>query len=132
MSTIVDATGAAYPRTFNGQTIQPMEGVSLRPAFAGRPLARAQPLFWEHEGNRAVRAGNWKLVSAFPGEWELYDIAADRMERENLALRQPGVVRRLAGEWEAWAKRANVDPWPGPARLPWGDDAPMPATAPAN
>jgi arylsulfatase A-like enzyme len=128
MSTIVDATGAAYPRTFNGQTIYPMEGISLRPALAGRQLQRAQPLFWEHEGNRAVRSGNWKLVSAYPEGWELYDIAADRVERNNLASRRPDLVERLAGEWDAWAKRVNVDPWPGPARLPWGDDAPITST----
>jgi len=124
MPTVIDVTGARYPRAFNGQTIQPMEGVSLRPAFAGNPLRRAQPLFWEHEGNRAVRSGNWKLVSAFPENWELYDLAADRVERNNLAARHPDIVRKLAAEWKAWADRAHVDSWIGPRRLPWGDDAP--------
>ena len=63
MPTIIEVAGATYPREFRGQAIQPMEGVSLRPALEGRPLARTRPLFWEHEGNRAVRSGNWKLVS---------------------------------------------------------------------
>ena len=124
MATVVDVTGAKYPREFKGQAIQPMEGVSLRPAFAGRPLTRTQPIFWEHEGNRAVRSGNWKLVSTYPGGWELYDMAADRVEANDLAARHPDIVKTLAAEWDAWAKRANVDPWTGPARLPWGDDAP--------
>lgn len=124
MATIVDVTGATYPREFKGQAIQAMEGISLRPALAGRPLNRAQPLFWEHEGNRAVRSGNWKLVSTFPDDWELYDIAADRVERHNVAAQHPDVVRTLSAEWDAWARRANVDAWPGPRRLPWGDDAP--------
>ena len=66
MPTILEVTGAAYPREFRGQAIQPMEGVSLRPALAGRALGRTQPLFWEHEGNRAVRSGKWKLVSTYP------------------------------------------------------------------
>jgi arylsulfatase len=101
-----------------------MEGVSLRPALAGRAVVRPQPLFWEHEGNRAVRSGNWKLVSTYPNEWELYDMAADRVERNNLAASRPDVVNALAAEWDAWAKRANVDPWTGARRLPWGDDAP--------
>jgi arylsulfatase len=125
MATIVDITGAAYPREFKGHAIQPMEGVSLRPAFGGRPLSRTRPIFWEHEGSRAVRSGRWKLVSTYPDGWELYDMAADRVERDNLAVRHPDVVRALAAEWDAWAKRANVDPWTGPRRVPWGDDAPV-------
>jgi arylsulfatase A-like enzyme len=124
MPTLIDITGASYPREFKGQAIQPMEGVSLRPAFVGQSLPRTRPLFWEHEGNRAVRAGNWKLVSTFPNDWELYDMVADRVERNNLAARRPDIVKSLATEWNAWAERANVDPWPGPRRLPSGDDAP--------
>ncbi len=124
MPTVIEITGATYPREFKGQTIQPVEGVSLLPAFAGRPLRRTRPIFWEHEGNRAVRSGNWKLVSTYPDDWELYDMAADRVERNNLASRHPDTVRELAAEWNAWAERAHVDPWLGPRRLPWGDDAP--------
>jgi arylsulfatase len=124
MPTVIDITGAGYPREFKGQAIQPMEGVSLRPAFMGQSLRRTRPLFWEHEGNRAVRSGNWKLVSTYPDDWELYDLAADRVERNNLAARHPAIVKRLATDWNAWAERAHVDPWPGPRRLPWGDDAP--------
>jgi arylsulfatase len=101
-----------------------MEGVSLRPAFAGRPFERPQPIFWEHEGNRAVRLGNWKLVSRYPDGWELYDIAADRVERNDLAASRPDLVRKLAAEWDAWAARANVDPWTGPRRENWGDPVP--------
>ena len=124
MPTVIDIAGASYPREFKGQAIQPMEGISLRPAFVGQSVSRTRPLFWEHEGNRAVRSGNWKLVSTYPDDWELYDLAADRVERNNLAARHPDFVKSLATEWNAWAERANVDPWPGPRRLPWGDDAP--------
>jgi len=124
MSTIVSVTGAKYPGEFKGHTIHPMEGISLLPALAGGTLNRAQPLFWEHEGNRAVRSGNWKIVSRFPDDWELYDIAADRVERNNVAAQHQDVVKMLSDEWEAWAKRINVDPWPGPALMPWGDNAP--------
>lgn len=124
MPTIIELTGAKYPREFRGHDIQPMEGVSLLPAFAGRPLGRTKPIFWEHEGNRAVRSGNWKLVSTYPDDWELYDMAADRVERNNVAAQHPEIVRALSDEWNAWAKRANVDPWSGPRRLPWGDAAP--------
>lgn len=131
MPTILDVASATYPREYKGHAIQPMEGVSLRPSFTGHTLARTQPIFWEHEGNRAVRSGNWKLESTYPDQWELYDMAADRVESTNIAASHPDVVNKLAAEWEAWAKRANVDPWNGPRRLPWGDDAP-PAAKPAT
>ena len=124
LPTILHATGAAYPDRYKDQVIQPMEGVSLLPAFEGRELARPAPLFWEHEGNRAVRSGNWKLVSTYPEQWELYDMSADRVERNDLAASHPDIVKKLAAAWDAWAKRASVDSWDGPRRLPWGDDAP--------
>ena len=122
MATVVDVTGATYPRQHNGQIIQPMEGVSLRPALAGRAVSRPNPIFWEHEGNRAIRSGKWKLVSRYPDGWELYDLAADRVERNDVAAQHPDVVATLAAQWDAWAKRANVDPWTGPRRATWGDD----------
>ena len=122
MATVVDVTGAKYPREFKGQTIQPMEGVSLRPAFAGRAINRTQPIFWEHEGNRAIRSGKWKLVSKYLDGWELYDIAADRVERNDLAAKHPDIVKKLAAEWEGWAKRAHVDQWTGPRRTNWGEE----------
>jgi arylsulfatase len=124
MATAIDVTGAKYPSSFRGNAIHPYEGISLRPALDGRPLNRPRPLLWEHEGNRAARSGNWKIVSVWPGEWELYDMAADRVERSNLAAQRPDIVKTMAAEWEAWARRTNVDPWPGPARTPWGDNAP--------
>ena len=59
-----------------------------------------------------MRAGNWKLVAKGPaGAWELYDIERDRAEMHNLAAQQPERVAQLVGQWEAWAKRANVLPW---------------------
>ena len=89
MPTVLDVAGANYPSEFKGQAIHPMEGVSLRPALDGRALTRTRPLFWEHEGNRAVRSGNWKIVSTFPNDWELYDMAADRVERNDVAASIP-------------------------------------------
>jgi arylsulfatase A-like enzyme len=124
MATVTAAAGAAYPREYKGHAVQPMEGTNLRAALDGRPLNRPHPLFWEHEGNRAVRSGNWKIVSLYPETWELYDMTADRVERNNVAAKHPDIVKRLSDEWDAWAKRTNVDPWPGPPRLPWGDNAP--------
>jgi arylsulfatase len=112
MATCVDLAGAAYPKLKDGEAIHPLEGVSLRPAFAGRPLGRREPIFFEHEGNRAVRDGQWKLVAKGPaGAWELYDMAADRTEMNDLAQREATRVRTMIAQWETWAKRAHVLPW---------------------
>ncbi len=90
-----------------------MEGLSLRAAFDGVPLDRKEPIFFEHEGNRAARDGDWKLVAkGRTGPWELYDMRADRTELHNLATAQPEKVKELAGKWETWAERAHVKPYP--------------------
>ncbi len=110
MATAIDVSGARYPNELNGRKIHAMEGVSLRPALTGKPLQRLQPIFWEHEGNRAVRDGQWKLVAKENQAWELYDIATDRTEMKDLAAKHPDKVKELVAKWEAWAARANVLP----------------------
>jgi arylsulfatase len=111
MATCVDLGGAHYPAAVNGTPIQPLEGVSLRPALAGKSLGRTQPIFWEHEGNRAIRDGKWKLVSKYPGKWELYDMEADRTELNDLSPAHPEKVAELKGKWETWSQRVGVQPW---------------------
>ena len=86
------------------------------PALAGKPLDRKNPIYFEHEGNRAIRDGKWKLVMKLKGPWELYDIEADRTEQHDLSTERPDLAKEMAAEWEAWAERADVDPWPGPER----------------
>jgi arylsulfatase A-like enzyme len=114
MATCVEISGAKYPSEFKGQPILPMEGKSLLPAFADKPIER-DALYWEHEGNAAVRAGDSKLVrKGRNGEWELYDLKADRSELSNLASIKPDEVKRLASKWDAWAARAQVIPYPKP------------------
>lgn len=111
MATCVDLAGAEYPTQRGEQAVVPREGVSLRPAFAGESLQRSQPLFWEHEGNRAVRAGDWKLVAkGKTGPWELYQISVDRSEMNDLAAEHPEKIAELSAAWDAWAERAHVLP----------------------
>ena len=113
MATCVDLSGARYPGEHAGQHIQPMEGVSLAPAFAGRDLGRTAPLFWEHEGNRALRVGKWKLVAkGAASRWELYDMDADRTELHDLSKSQPERAAEMAAQWEQIARRVKVIPWP--------------------
>jgi arylsulfatase len=102
--------GAEYPREFNGKPLTPLEGVSLRPAFTGQPLHRPNPIFWEHEGNRAVLDGQWKLVALSDQPWRLYDVIADRTEQHDLVGAQPAQAQALATKWDAYAARANVLP----------------------
>jgi arylsulfatase len=110
MPTCLEAARTAYPEHLGGYRITPAEGRSLMPILSGETRNRG-PIFWEHEGNRAVRDGRWKLVSKFPGTWELYDIEADRTEMNDLAEKDPERVQSMSKLYDEWAKRANVVPW---------------------
>lgn len=109
MATVVDLAGVEYPRQYAGNEILPLEGRSLLPVLARDELPE-RPLFWEHEGNAAVRLGRWKLVREYPGAWELYDMEADRTETRNLAATHPEVVADLARRYDKWARRCAVIP----------------------
>lgn len=99
--TILDAAGLEP---------SPSEGRSLLPAFCGESPAPV-PLYWEHTGNSAIRLGQWKLVRAFPGDWELYDMDTDRSELDDVAHQHPAVCVELISRWESWATRVGVLPW---------------------
>jgi len=110
MATCLDAAGVEYPREFNGRPVLPLEGESFLSAARGEPWTRERPIFWEHEQNRAVRLGRWKLVSRHPGPWELYDMVEDRTEQHDLSARNAGKVTELAALYHEWAARALVVP----------------------
>ncbi len=117
-ATCVELAGAKYPENIGGKPITPLAGTSLLPAFANQNLNR-DTIYWEHEGNRAVRSGNLKLVAKGPGgEWELYDIAKDRAELNDLAVQMPEKVLELKLKWETWARSSQVLPWIWP--VPYG------------
>lgn len=109
MTTVLEVAGGRYPKTYQGREITPAEGQSLMAAIKGQP--RATPLFWEHEGNRAMREGDWKLVARHKSDWELYNLAADRTETNNLAASEPARTERMAKAWQAWADRCGVIPF---------------------
>jgi arylsulfatase A-like enzyme len=112
MATCIDVAGISYPSEFDGHPVTPMEGKSLMPAFENKPIDR-KALYFEHERNRAVLAGKWKLVArGKEGPWELYDIEEDRTETDDLALKFPEKVTHMAKMWQAWAERTGVVPWP--------------------
>jgi arylsulfatase len=108
MPTILDAAKAEYPREFKGRPITAEEGKSLIPAFEGRSFERG-PLFWEHEGNRAVRSGNLKLVAAHNEPWQLYDLSMDRTELKDISKENPAKVAELQKSYADWAARCGVE-----------------------
>ena len=126
MATLVEVTGATYPKNHDGHEILPIDGIPLTPAFDGKPLARKSPIFIEHENNAFVRDGEWKLVGSNvtpasglkPGRWELYRMSVDGTELENLAAEQPERVKSMSDAWERWAERARVYPKPGSKKKP--------------
>ncbi len=126
MATCVDLAGGAYPKTHDENNIIPMEGVSLVPNFSSNTFQRDEPLYWEHEGNRAIRDGKWKLVSRATNaytiwdkvddlpldQWELYDMEADRVELNDLAPLNPKKVLEMSALWMNWARRTGTVPRP--------------------
>lgn len=110
MSTVLDIAGVEYPASYNGHDVKPAEGFSMRPTFTNQLHSR-KVLFWEHEGNRAVRKGKWKLVCDYPGDWELYDMNADRTESDDFSDDHPDVVQELNELYEKWAMKCNVTTW---------------------
>lgn len=113
MATAIELSGATYPSARQSTNTLPPEGVSLASVFAGNDRATRPPIYFEHEGNRAVRDGKWKLCAKGPrGKWELYDMLQDRVESQDVAAKFPEVKKRLVAAWEAWAERCHVLPWP--------------------
>jgi arylsulfatase len=99
--TILEATGGKRIETVDGRPVPTPPGKSLLPAFAKEAVIDRDSMWWMHEGNRALRKDDWKIVAAGKDSaWELYDLASDRGEMNNLAVEHPDKVRELAGRWK--------------------------------
>jgi arylsulfatase len=105
MPTCLELAGAEYRGAI------PLEGQSLVPLLQGARAPERRVFFWEHEGNRAVRDGRWKLVAVNKEDWELYDMEADRTEQKNRVKEEPGRVQELIARYDEWARRCGVLPW---------------------
>ena len=110
MPTCLEVASLQYPANFKGNDLTHLEGRSLVPIFNGAKLPE-RTLAWEHEGNRGIRVGDWKLVGTYKKPWELYDLATDRSECHDLAQEQPARVQSLLAAWQRWADRVAVAPW---------------------
>ena len=111
MPTCLQVAGASHPTEREGQQTLPLEGESFLSAIGRGEWSREQPIFWEHEGSRAIRQGQWKLVSAIGGPWELYDMETDRTELNDLHKRNRTKAHELERLYEEWADRCGVLPW---------------------
>jgi len=117
MPTFVELAGGIYPETYNDYTIKPMMGKSLLPVFTDKKNEWKRILFWEHEGNRAVRNGDWKLVSRYDNAtgsftpWELYNLSEDRTELNDLSDKNPEILMEMIELYNEMANEAEVTTW---------------------
>ena len=112
LPTCVDVAGADYPRQGRSGPTIPLAGRSLKPALHGEGIPRPEGLFWEHQGNAAVRHGDWKLVRAHRQKWSLYNLDQDRTELTDIAASYPERVTEMKNMWQDWANRVGARPWP--------------------
>ena len=109
MSTVVEISRSSYPDTFKGKEIIPQAGRSLMPIFEGVKPEGQHALYWEHNGRKAMRKENWKIVAPqHTTTWELYDINSDRNELDNVAKKYPDIVEQMKTEWGIWADSVGV------------------------
>jgi len=111
MATCLDVADAEYPKHRNGRPVSPLEGKSLLPVIKGSRREGHESLCFEHEGNRAVRAGKWKLVAQHREQWRLYDMEADRTETTPVTEKHPDKVAELSETYDRWARRSMVVEW---------------------
>jgi len=109
MPTICEIANTEYPKDYHGNTIIPMPGKSLIPVIQGGNVTIHEAIYWEHNGNRAVRRGDWKLVAKEGEPWELYNLSADRSETKDMILTEAQIARELKQMYEAWAEQVGVE-----------------------
>ncbi|MHC4734618.1 MAG: sulfatase/phosphatase domain-containing protein [Planctomycetota bacterium] len=106
LPTFMDITGADCPDQIDGRKLKRPIGKSLLPIFKGKKRKPHDVLYWQFGKGKAIRIGNFKLVKYGSSDWELYDMAKDRTELNNLTARFPEKAKEMSQMWEKW--RANV------------------------
>ena len=119
MATCVDLADAEYPSSYGGRDITPVQGRSLKPVFAGGVREPHPWLYFQFSNNRAVRTGDLKAVSVKGRPWELYDLAVDRAELNDLAKNRPVDLKEMQNLWHQIAE--TTEQAPVNLRRPVGD-----------
>lgn len=114
LPTCLDLARTEYPDRYGEHDLTPLDGKSLLPVLQGEQRESHEVLYFEHEGGRAIRIGDWKLVALLTGDWELYDLSNDRTEMNDLSDQYPDKVENMRRMWLSWAKKVDVPPPP-----PW-------------
>ena len=122
MPTFLEMAGVKHPgTTFKGRDVQPMQGLSMLPGLKGEAMPE-RAIGWELFGRRALRKGDWKMtwMTAPYGsaEWQLYNLAQDPVEANDLAKQEPAKLAELTREWDAYVERNNV--LLGPVKIKYG------------
>jgi len=99
LPTCLELADAKYPAEVNGLETTPIEGNSILPMLNNEITTTHDTLFWEHEGGKALRIGDWKISSLSKGGWELFNMAKDRTETNNLAEEMPEKVEEMTAIW---------------------------------
>lgn len=111
LPTLLDLSGCAALSEVNDLPTRTLDGESFAPVLTGNPWQREQPLFFEHEGNCAVRSTDFKVVKLHGQPWELYDMNVDRTELNNLAGTHQPHERAMTAAYERWADQHRVMDW---------------------
>jgi arylsulfatase len=98
--TLLDLAGGKWPTESDGLKLPSPPGRDVSPTFKHDVAIDRNCLWWLHENNRAIRQGDWKLVAARDEQWQLYDLAKDRAENDDLAAKNPEKAKELAGLWQ--------------------------------
>ncbi|MBM3458755.1 MAG: arylsulfatase [Armatimonadetes bacterium] len=124
LPTLLEVAGAAYPTQYRGQRLTPPDGASLLPILRGERRPPPRELFFEHDGGRALRQGDWKLVAERDSDtWKLFHLGRDRTETKDRAGDHPRRVREMAARWETVARELGVPLPPGRRRAAPGRTA---------
>ena len=110
--TLLGLSKTVYPETFGNEKLVPITGKSILPLINGAKKDQVMVMFWQHEGNQAVRIGDWKLVKKNKNPWESYDLKTDPNELSDLKNIKSDLIDSLKINWQTSAKKVGVKDWP--------------------
>ena len=104
LPTLAEVTGSIIPEQWSGRELRPVSGVSLKPVLDGQQLLSRPAIHLLFSTDRGLRDGDWKLVSFRNKAWELYNVALDRTELNNLAASEPERLQAMIQKWNEMTK----------------------------